>query len=328
MKSPESIEGRCARIAAIDQARGYAILGMILVNVLGHFDVMPWMLKHHREGFSYADHIAPLFLFIVGMGFRLSFLRRAARDGLQRARRDALRRYLILCALGLVYGFFDFKVSVWDALLDIGMAGLLALPFMHLGRAARLAAGVALLTLYQTLFSCTPYGAWVMGHSINGGPLGPLSWAFILLAGTVAWDLVATARPQRIIRGCLAGTLLFSAAGWALRAPWPGLKPLWPFTQYGMTAPYPLYAAGLCFLTVLVFYLACDQYKLRFPHLSVLGYNPLVIYILQALLVLVAGMTVPDSAPWPVALGTFITVYACCYGVAFGLFRGGRSIRL
>ena len=316
------------RIAAIDQARGYAILGMIFVNVLGHFEVMPWMFKHHHEGFSYADHIAPLFIFIVGMGFRLSFMRRVERDGLWRARRDALRRYLILCALGLVYGFFDLRVSVWDALLDIGLAGVLALPFMHLGAAARLAAGVALLTLYQTLFSCTAYGTWIMSHSINGGPLGPLSWAFILLAGTVAWDLVATARPSRIMLGCLAGTLVFSAAGWALRAAWPGLKPLWPFSQYGMTAPYPLYATGLCFLTVLVFYLADTRYNASFPHLTVLGYNPLVIYILQAVLALISSLTVPKTAPWPIAFFTFMAVYAVCYWVAFRLFRAGRIIKV
>ena len=314
------------RIAAIDQARGYAILGMILVNVLGHFDVMPWMLKHHHEGFSYADHIAPLFVFIVGMGFRLSFVRRVERDGLHKARRDALRRYLILCGLGLVYGFFDLRVSVWDALLDIGMAGLLALPFMHLGVVARLAAGAVQLALYQALFSYTPYGTWIMEHSINGGPLGPLSWAFVLLAGTVAWDLVATARPQRILTGCIAGTVFFSAAGWMLRSPWPGVKSFWPFSQYGMTAPYPLYATGLCFLTILVFFIACDQYKLRFPQLTVLGYNPLVIYILQAVLVLAASLTIPEYAPWPVALVTLLVVYSCCYGLAFGLFRTGRII--
>lgn len=54
------------RLVYLDQVRGYAIFGMILVNILGMFDVMPWILKHHHEGFSYADHIAPLFLFIVG----------------------------------------------------------------------------------------------------------------------------------------------------------------------------------------------------------------------------------------------------------------------
>ncbi len=316
------------RIAAIDQARGYAILGMILVNVLGHFDCIPWMLKHHREGFSYADTIAPLFIFIVGMGFRLSFMRRVERDGLSRARRDALRRYLILCGLGLLYGFFDLKVSVWDALLDIGMAGILALPFMHLGVSARLAAGTCMLALYQALFSLVGYGAWVMTESINGGPLGPLSWAFILLAGTVAWDLVASARPSRIMVGCVAGALVFAAAGWALRAPWPGLKPFWPFTQYGMSAPYPVYSTGLCLLTVLAFYLLCDQGKLRLPHLTVLGHNPLAVYILQAVLALVTGVIVPQGAPWPAALGSFLAVYLVCYCVALWLFRTGRIIKL
>ena len=76
-----------ARITALDQARGYAIAGMIAVNTLGHFDRMPWMVKHHHEGMSYADTIAPLFIFLVGMGFRMSFQRRAVEKGLCGARR-------------------------------------------------------------------------------------------------------------------------------------------------------------------------------------------------------------------------------------------------
>ena len=167
-----------------------------------------------------------------------------------------------------------------------------------------------------------------MGHSINGGPLGPLSWVFILLAGTLAWDLVETARPSRILLGCIAGALFFSVAGWALRAPWPEVKVFWPFSQYGMTAPYTLYSTGLCFLTVLAFYLFCDLCKIRFPYLTVLGYNPLVLYLLQALLVLLADLTVPETAPWPVALGTFLTVCLSCFGVAFWLFRTGRIIKV
>lgn len=53
------------RIASIDQYRGNAVFGMIFVNFLGQFDSMPSMLKHHHYGMSYADTIAPLFMFAV-----------------------------------------------------------------------------------------------------------------------------------------------------------------------------------------------------------------------------------------------------------------------
>ncbi|MDX9972781.1 MAG: heparan-alpha-glucosaminide N-acetyltransferase domain-containing protein, partial [FCB group bacterium] len=79
---PERIAKRAAvpaanRIASLDQLRGYAIVGMFLVNYLGNFHALPWIIEHQRNSFSYADTIAPLFLFVVGMGFRLSVKRRA-----------------------------------------------------------------------------------------------------------------------------------------------------------------------------------------------------------------------------------------------------------
>ncbi|MCK5860896.1 MAG: DUF1624 domain-containing protein, partial [Candidatus Hydrogenedentes bacterium] len=77
----------------VDQCRGYAIFAMILVNVLGLFDCMPWMLKHHQTGFSYADHIAPIFIFVVGIGFRMSFVKTVQTEGIICARKRALKRY-------------------------------------------------------------------------------------------------------------------------------------------------------------------------------------------------------------------------------------------
>ena len=77
-----ALSDRKKRILSLDQYRGYAIFGMILVNYLGNFDAMPEQFRHHRDWFSYADTIAPIFMFVVGMGFRMSFGRRAAKIGL------------------------------------------------------------------------------------------------------------------------------------------------------------------------------------------------------------------------------------------------------
>ena len=84
------------RHAFLDQCRGYAVFGMILVNVLGLFECMPWILKHHPAGFSYADHIAPLFIFVVGMGLCMSFQKTAREEGHYRACTRSIRRYCIL----------------------------------------------------------------------------------------------------------------------------------------------------------------------------------------------------------------------------------------
>ena len=215
------------RIPSLDALRGYAIFGMILVNYLGGFAVMPEAFKHHREladwppfGHSYADTIAPLFVFVVGIGFRLSFQRRVDKMGLWPARRAAIVRYCTLILVGYVIYGYEFQ-WIWDALVDIGFAGLLALPFILMGLRGRLIAAFGYLVLYQVIYMSpqfwtgftgflnllpawgewvrwpgmmdfATYGEWTMNKSIDGGPFGPLSWVFCLLLGTVAYDLMAT----------------------------------------------------------------------------------------------------------------------------------------
>lgn len=328
MEQTQPSAAQTTRYRFIDQCRGYAVFGMILVNVLGMFDCMPWMLKHHHEGFSYADHIAPLFMFIVGMGFHISYRNTARREGASRARRKAARRYGILMGLGLVTGGFSLLVAVWDALMDIGASGMIALPFMGASWRVRLAVAAACLALYQGLFSWTPYGAWQIENSINGGPLGPLSWVFILLMGTIAADIIFGARRGPLMLWLAVPAVMLSAAGWLLRMEWPGVKSFWPFSQYAMSAPYPLYAAGLCFVTVLLFYLACERLEITLPHLTLLGRNPLVLYLLQAALVLVARVVVPDDIFCVGALLCFAIIYGICYGVALHLHRSGRVIKI
>lgn len=319
------------RIASMDQYRGYAIFGMILVNFLGEFDSMPWQFKHHHYGMSYADTIAPLFMFVVGMGFRLSLQRRIEQDGPVRAYATAVRRYLALILIGIVlYGpaLGNWRYW-WDALVDIGFGGLLALPFLVRGVVVRTAAALGFLAIYQILYTATGYGEWTMANSIDGGPLGPLSWASILVFGTVAYDLVATGDRRRIVRGCLAWGLVLCAAGWLLKIEWPGLKEAWPFTQRGMTVPYPLYSAGLCFLMYLPFHYVCDVKGWRIPHLTALGMNPLVIYVVQQALGAMHGaFLVSEDSSVVVAVLGFVAFYLACYAVAWRLHKDRIVVKL
>jgi len=309
---PPGAPGVRRRIASIDQFRGYAILGMVFVNFVSRFDATPWMLKHHRFGMSYNDTIAPIFMFVVGMGFRLSLMRHIETVGLRTARIDAAKRYLILTLIGAVvyFGYF------WDALTDIGIGGLLALPLMDKSRGIRVLGAAASLALFQCLFSLTPYGDWLMANSLNGGPLGPLSWASILLAGSVAYDMIAAGTRREIVLACLGWGLGLAALGFILKAEWPGIKPAWPFSQYGMTAPYPLYATGLAFLTYLAFYLICDVAGWRLPHLTVLGENPLALYAVHGILIAIGLLILKDSAPVPAIVAGTIVLYLCCYALA------------
>lgn len=315
------------RIVSLDQMRGYAIFGMILVNYLGNFPVMPETFKHHHTGFTYADSIAPIFMFVVGMGFRLSLPRNVQKIGARAARWAAAKRYAILVVVGVVIYGGEWQ-WIWVALVDIGFAGLLALPFIESTARVRAIAASVYLLVFQGLFTFSGYGEWTMPNSIDGGPLGPLSWAFILLLGTLAYDLLATRDRRRIVVYSLAWGIGLFALGWLLKVEWPGIKEAWPFTQRGMTMPYPIAATGVCFLTFLLFYLLGDVAGVQLPGLSVIGKNALTIYIVQQCMLEIGGTYVSEDSGIPVAVLGFIVFYLCCYAVAYRLHKDNMIIKL
>ncbi len=337
------------RLASMDQVRGYAIFGMLLVDYFEAFKITTEQLHHHSDYMTFADTIAPLFLFVVGMGMRLSMTRRIEQSGLRQARREMLKRYalLVLIAFTLYTGY------LWDALMNISLAGLIALWVVDKKPAVRLGVGLGMVAAYHAVFAFTSYGAWMLrtikyeGDTmpliwklipigpelvdvpINGGPIGHWSWLFMLLCGTIAYDIMATKNARKIIVGCLAWGLALSTAGWALHLEWPGVKEMWPFSKNWMTSPFPLWSSGLSFFTLLAFYLLCDKLKIRLPHLTVLGMNPLAIYILQWCLMETSHRFIPkDATNWAAIMAGFALFYAVCYGTAYYLYRKNIFIKL
>ena len=323
------------RIVSLDMFRGFAIFGMILVNYLGHFESMPDTFRHPRYGMSFANAVAPYFLFAVGMGLRMSLARRIEKTGKKAAYMHAIKRYLVLILLGMIlYGAGMktgewkqlLRMDMWDALVDIGFAGLITLPFILTGKTTRIAIAFGLLIVYQLLFAFTGYGAWSMPNSIDGGPLGPISWASILVFGTIQMDYLRECQPNDFIRKSLilGITLLIVGLGLSYLHP----KEIWEFSQRSMTIAYPIFASGLSVLTYLVFYMAADRWKWKIPHMATLGINPLVIYVLQQVLIHFFGGYYPgDAAFWQASLG-FVVIYGMCYLVARYLERNKLIIKL
>ncbi len=113
------------RIVSLDQFRGYTVVGMLFVNFLGGYVVVPAVFKHHNTYCSYADTIMPQFFFAVGFAFRLTFLRRLATDGAWAAIRAVLDRALALVLLGFVIYHLDGDVKNWAELQALGLSGFL-----------------------------------------------------------------------------------------------------------------------------------------------------------------------------------------------------------
>ncbi len=80
------------RIVSLDQFRGYTVVGMLFVNFLGGYQVVPAVFKHHNTYCSYADTIMPQFFFAVGFAYRLTFLAPACSDGFCTAAAAVFRR--------------------------------------------------------------------------------------------------------------------------------------------------------------------------------------------------------------------------------------------
>jgi predicted acyltransferase len=225
-----------ARLASLDQFRGYTVAGMFLVNFLGGFAVTPAILKHHNCYCSFADTIMPQFLFAVGFAFRLTFGRRAQAQGLPSAYRRVARRLGGLILLSLVLYSLEAGKPTWNDVVELGFWGALAepakrhwfqtllhiavtslwiLPVIRTGFLVRLAYLVFSAGLHVALSAWFNF-AWVNSPpvGIDGGPLGFLTWTIPALVGTFACDAVTG--PGFRVRNLVAWSCVIMVLGYAL----------------------------------------------------------------------------------------------------------------
>jgi predicted acyltransferase len=356
------------RIVSLDQYRGYTVVGMFLVNFVGGFAVIKSdfpVLEHHNTYFSYADSIMPQFFFAVGFAYRLTLLRRREREGPRAAYLHVLRRSLGLILVGLVLYHLTGGVKTWDelthlsggdwlkvfkrspfqTLTHIGVTSLWVLPVITAGPAVRVAfaAGSGLLHAYLSAglagwpFSIDwNYYQWVNAEprGIDGGPLGFLTWTIPLLAGSLAYDIMAAARerpPLRRLLGwgailmllgyglsCLNTVMPPNSAGaearsWLVEPPFvPPARPvnLWTMSQRAGSVSYLTFSAGFSLAVYALFVLACDMGRMRLGIFATFGSNALAAYIIHGLVDDAIKPYTPRDAPlWFVA-------------AAFGLFLG------
>ncbi len=155
------------------------------------------------------------------------------------------------------------------------------------------------MAIYQVLFSFTGYGNWLMENSIDGGPLGPLSWAFILAYGAfcaVYFERDKASLSFSTFSVWLFGGIFLVVLGWLLTNPISDLLHIsLPFTQKGMTASYTIFASGLCSIALCLFYAVNEKLKLVINPLTTMGRNPLVLYFLQAILVVITILLLPEN---------------------------------
>ncbi|MCA9158023.1 MAG: DUF1624 domain-containing protein [Planctomycetales bacterium] len=212
------------RIQSLDQFRGYSVAGMFVVNFLGGLAVTHQVLKHNNTHFSYADSIMPSFIFACGYSYRMSFLRRLGDIGPAATRWRFISRSLGLILLSLmVFGFNDefkkwseislasgftfiielLKANMWEVLAIIGACQILIMPLVAKSVRVRIAGFIGLGVLHVLLSWWFNYDFvygrpnWLddlLGTSgkraWDGGFFGLLAWSQMMLAGTLAYDII------------------------------------------------------------------------------------------------------------------------------------------
>lgn len=221
--SNQSPGSQSTRIASLDQFRGYCVATMFIVNFLGGLAVTHHVLKHNNTHFSYADSIMPSFIFACGFSYRLSFLKRMKNMSAATTRWTIVCRSLGLILLSVMLTAFNsnivswesltgekitrfvqelFKANLWEVLAIIGAVQILLLPVVAVGVWTRVMVLFVLGIVhcwiswsfnYEFVYGRTNWMDAYLGaagkRAWDGGCFGLISWAEIMLLGTLAYDM-------------------------------------------------------------------------------------------------------------------------------------------
>lgn len=233
--SPEAFSNP-PRLASLDQFRGYTVVGMLLVNFMGGYDVTPELFKHHNTYISYADTIMPHFLFAVGFAYRLTFLRRQTAEGSSAAYRRVLKRLAGLFLVAIIVHAPSRMANTWEEWWQLGPGFILYQSFksdyfqtlMHItvtslwitpviGKSAAIRAGYIGLSLLLHLFLSWWFYfdfIWQPQPCIDGGPLGFLTWSTCALGGSLAYDILG--QKKSVLSRLMLIGIAAMGLGWSL----------------------------------------------------------------------------------------------------------------
>lgn len=312
-----------ARIASLDQFRGYTIAAMFLVNFVGAFAVVPDILKHHNTYNSYADTIMPHFFFAVGFAMRLGMLKGATAAKM-------VWRYLGLILLGIVVYQLDGSYQNWEqltalgwigflqtsflqtpfqALVHIGFTGLWILPVMRRRSRDLILFAVASGLLHLGLSLWFWFDFLMRVEVIDGGPLGFMTWSLPALAGALAYDAVKKFGPRRALMVVLrwgallsvGGYLISCVHGWEAPPFWPPWHPVdvWTMTQRAGSLSYQTFSAGFSLLVYGLFLWWCDVREpgFRSSIFHTFGTNALAGYVIHMAVSEAVSPFAPSDSP-------------------------------
>lgn len=310
-----------SRIISIDAFRGFAIIGMVLVNYAAQISWIPAILKHAPDiGITIADFIAPFFIFAIGLTYRQSFERRMEQGGYVKAAGRFAGRYLAIAGIGAIITAGEplaGDFANWGVLQAIGMAGLVCILFVRLKTYVRLIIGIAMLVIYQMILDAFMLDTTLA--SSHGGLFGSVSWSAMLLLATALADVFRQSKSKYVIFSIIvmalgiASTLLF------------------PVSKNRVSLSYVLITLSAGALLFFIFDLIFKTEKSG-AFLVWWGANPLLLYVFhQILLGFIVLPGVPSwyqQAPWPLVLAQVVVLLGVLTAAGRALYKRGIYIKL
>jgi hypothetical protein len=311
----------------------------------------------------------PQFFFAVGLAYRLTIRKRLASGRRWPAYGHALTRCAGLILFGVVLYHLDGRAESWadlkrlgwqgfltsafqrepfQALVHIGLTSIWVLPVIAAPPIVRIAFTIASAVLHLAL-SRWFYFEWAWNRpAIDGGPLGFLSWAIPLLAGSLAFDLIALGG-RGALRRIAGWSVVLMALGYMLSclgligaspgvaSKWlaapPFLPPhravdLWTMSQRTGSISYQIFSAGFSLAVFGIFVLACDQGRLQVGIFRTFGRNALAAYVLHDLVGAAVKPYAPADSPLSYALLALGLYFMITYLFVRHLEKDGIFIRM
>ena len=307
------------RLSSLDHFRGLALLLMIIVNSLSAFDVPNWLKHAPWDGYRFPDLVAPMFLFAMGVAYRISLEKRVSRIGLKRTILHFVRRYVLLFLFGFVGTLIAERAFDWGILQMLGATGLFALPFMFVPPSYSVILSLLSLAIYQIALDCLGLRAFVAGFDM-GGPFATLSWCFALSfsASSVGVEVKKEhVNPWKF----LLGGVVIALAGFLSSF-------LVPLNKHLVSCSYIIFSTGLATTLFSLIYFLVEVGGFRIGVLDALGKNSLIIFILSSVVSTFVEEALPASTPvvYPVLI-TLCTLGGCI-ALAVVFARRGIYIKL
>ncbi len=307
----------------LDELRGLMMILLTIFFPLAFFDKVPLWLKHAPgNGIYIADLGAPVFFFVIGISYFISFTKRRQTMSNGALVIFFLKRYLLLMILGFVgeivlgSGGFEFRWSVLEA---IGLGGIFALPFMCASSKVRIVSAIMIPLVWQILIS-SGHENWALMYDF-GGPWAVPAWSSIILFGSAVPEIKEKMEKDSFLPILVGAALMMSIIGKNAAIYFPINKHLVSFSYITLSIAVSIFSLAVFVAKEIV---GCPPLRC----LSMVGKNSFAIYVIAGLESFLVAKTLPASlAPgWVVVITAAVSL--SCIAAAWAMDKRGAYFKI